>query len=190
MEQATKLAVALPWARLNRYFERGDIMAKFYLAAAAAIMTSLGVASAQEAANNPLIVWHGAATLTSLTPGCASANYVVGDSAFSVFRPRLDPAEPNSAITLTFGRAGHAYFRSGGTSSVQMNGNSTYTSPWYSGRATSSQGGNSGNITLALSPATVTAATNVVTIVGTITRFHGINNCTVQFRGSYYKRPN
>jgi len=162
------------------------------LATAAAIVASLGTASAQEAANNPLIVWHGAATLTSLTAGCAQANYVVGDSAFSVFRPRLDPAEPNSAITLTFGRAGHAYFRNptGSASSDQMHGNSVYTSPWYSGRATSTPGGNTGNITLTLSPATVAANTNVVTIAGTITKFHGIASCTAQFKGSYYRRPN
>jgi hypothetical protein len=165
-------------------------MRKIFVAAVAAITTFIGAASAQEAANNPLIVWHGAATLTSVPAACASANYVVGDSAFSVFRPRLDPAEPNSAITLTFGRAGHAYFRSGGTSTAQMHGTSSYTSPWYSGRATSTPGGNTGNITLTLTPSTVTAATNVITIVGTITKFHGIAACTVQFRGSYYKRPN
>ena len=164
-------------------------MKKFCFVAAAFFATAM-CASAQEAANNPLIVWHGAATLTSVPAACASAKYAVGDGAFSVFRPRLDPAEPNSAITLTFGRAGHAYFRSGGTSSDQMDGISTYTSPWYSGRATSTPGGNTGNITLTLTPATVTAATNVVTIVGSITKFHGIANCTVQFKGSYYRRPN
>lgn len=168
-------------------------MRKFCLATAVAITTSLGAASAQEAApeaNNPLITWHGAATLTSLTAGCASTTYVVGDAAFSVFRPRLVGDEPSSAITLTFGRAGFAYFRSGGASTDQMHGNSTYTSPWYSGRATSTPGGNTGNITLTLSPSTVAANTNVVTIAGTITKFHGIANCTVQFRGSYYRRPN
>jgi hypothetical protein len=167
-------------------------MRKFCVAAAAAITASLGTASAQEAApeaNNPLITWHGAATLTSVPANCSTTNYVVGDAAFSVFRPRLVGDEPSSAITLTFSRAGFAYFRTGGTSTDQMNGTSTYSSPWYSGRATSTPGGNTGNITLALTPPTVTAATNVVTIVGTITKFHGIGNCTVQFKGSYYRRP-
>ena len=167
-------------------------MQKFCLAAVAAIAASLGTASAQEAANNPLITWHGAATLTNVPAACANTSYVVGDSAFSVFRPRLDPAEPNSAITLTFGRSGFAFFRSPSSPSGtdQMHGTSSYTSPWYSGRATSTAGGNTGNITLTLSPSTVTAATNVITIVGTITKFHGIVGCNVQFKGSYYRRPN
>ena len=145
---------------------------------------------ANAAAHNPLIVWQGAAVLTSVPANCASTKRAIGDSAFSVFRPRLDPAEPSSAITMTFGRAGHAYFRTGGTSTVQMRGTSTYSSPWYSGRATSTSGGNTGNITLTFTPTTVAASTAVVTIVGKITKFHGIANCTVQFKGSYYKRPN
>src|SRR5687767_939042 len=100
-------------------------MRKFCVASAAAITASLGTAYAQESApeaNNPLITWHGAATLTTVPAACANTNYVVGDAAFSVFRPRLVNDEPSSAITLTFGRSGFAFFRTGGTSSDQMNG--------------------------------------------------------------------
>lgn len=146
--------------------------------------------AAQAAANNPLIVWQGAATLTAVPAACAASKYKAGDSAFAVFRPRLDPAEPNSGLTLSFGRSGHAYFRTGGASSDQMNGNSTYSSPWFSGRATSTAGGNTGNIILALSPATVLDTTPVVTISGTIQKFHGIAGCNVNFNGAFQRRLN
>jgi hypothetical protein len=145
-------------------------------------------APAQAAAHNPLIVWQGAATLTSLSSACATINHKPGDSAFSVFRPRLDPAEPKSAISFTFTRSAHAFFRSGGGSD-QMNGAGSYTSPWYSGRVTSTPGGNTGTYNFHLTPATVLATTPVVTIVGTINNFHGIVGCTVGFKGAFDRRP-
>jgi hypothetical protein len=169
-------------------------MRKFCLAAVAAMTATLGAASAQEVANNPLIVWHGAATLTNVpaTAACTNVGFAIGDTALSVFRPRLNPEEPSSAISMSFGRSAMAFFRqtAGSTSSDQMHGNSAYSSPWFSGRATSTQGGNTGNITLTLSPSSVLATTNVVTIVGSITNFAGKPGCTVQFKGSYYRRPN
>lgn len=162
--------------------------------AAAALAGLIGsVAPAQmanAAAHNPLIVWQGAATLTSVPAACAASKLAVGDSAFSVFRPRLDPAEPSSAITMVFGRSAHAFFRTGGTSTDQMRGTSTYTSPWFSGRATSTAGGNTGTIVLTITPLTILPTTNVVTIVGTINKFHGIVGCAVGFNGAYQRRPN
>jgi hypothetical protein len=165
-------------------------MRKFCLAAVAAITVSLGAASAQEAANNPLIVWQGAAEVTSLSAGCSTLGYQIGDVAISVFRPRLDPAEPSSAITLTFHRAGHAFFRTGGTSTDQMQGNSNYSSPWYSGRATSTPGGNTGTINLQVKPNTaITATTDIITLQGSVTKFHGLSTCTMGFKAAYRLRP-
>src|SRR5689334_2411521 len=127
----------------------------------------------QAAPHSPLVVWQGGAEITALSsPGCDNLGYEVGDLAGSVFRARLDPAEPSSAISLTFHRAAHAYFRTGGTSNDQMQGTSTYSSPWYSGRVTSTPGGNTGNITLKITPATITAATDLVSINGTVTHFN------------------
>lgn len=162
-------------------------MKQALLAATVLGLVCLGAPVANAA--NP-IVWQGVATLTSVPAACTTATgHRAGDSAFSVFRPRLSAAQPNSAITMTFTRSAHAYFRSGGTSTDQMNGTSTYTSPWYSGRATSTVGGNTGNITLALSVSPVLAGTDVVTIVGSITNFHDLASCTVGFNGAYKRRP-
>ena len=143
----------------------------------------------QAAAHSPLVVWQGGAEITSLNAGCANLGYEVGDLAASVFRARLDPAEPSSAISLTFHRAAHAYFRTGGSSSDQMQGTSTYSSPWYSGRVTSTPGGNTGNITLRIKPATIVETTDSITIDGTITHFNGVAACTMGFRGAYRLRP-
>src|SRR5689334_2614419 len=144
----------------------------------------------QAAPHSPLVVWQGGAEITALSsPGCDNLGYEVGDLAASVFRARLDPAEPSSAITLTFHRAAHAYFRTGGTSSDQMNGNSTYSSPWYSGRATSTPGGNTGNINLRIKPTTIIETTDNITVDGSVTHFNGVASCTMGFKGSYRLRP-
>jgi hypothetical protein len=146
--------------------------------------------TASSAPNSPLIVWQGGAEIVSLSsPGCDNLGYQVGDLAASVFRPRLDPAEPSSAISLTFHRAGHAYFRSGGASTDQMQGSSNYSSPWYSGRVTSTPGGNTGTIKLKIKPTgTISSAIDGITIDGTIANFNGVSGCTMGFKGAYRQR--
>jgi len=150
----------------------------------------LSTQPANAAAHNPLIVWQGGAEIITLNAACTKAAFSVGDLASSVFRPRLDPAEPTSAISLTFGRSAMAFFRQGGASNDQMQGTSNYSSPWYSGRVTSTPGGNTGTITLQITPASITENTDAITINGTVNNFFGLSGCTMTFRGAYRKRTN
>ena len=171
---------------------KGYRMTRTQISGAAVALLLVGTATqgANAAAHNPLIVWQGAAELTSLTAACSKLGLMIGDVGVSVFRPRLDPAEPSSAITMTLERSGMAFFRTGGTSTDQMQGTSNYTSPWYSGRATSTPGGNTGAITLAITPSAITTATDQIMINGMITNFFGTAGCTAKFNASYRQRTN
>jgi hypothetical protein len=165
-----------------------------FIAVVAVGLVSLGAPTqvVNAAAHDPLIVWQGGAEIVSFTEattGACSKAGAVGDLAVSVFRPRLDPAEPVSALSLTFSRAGMAFFRTGGTSDDQMRGVSSYASPYYGGRVTSTTGGNTGNIALTISPGTpIVATTDVIAINGTIGHYFGLAGCSANFRGAYRRR--
>jgi len=143
------------------------------------------------AANDPLIVWQGGATITSLNNTCRNNTpFSVGDVLLSVFRPRLVGDEPASAVSLLTGRFAQAFFRSGGAGGDQMHGPGTYTGPLIGGRATSIPGGASGTYSLKIKPAVIAAGTNVITIQGTITKFAGVSGCTMKFAAAYRPRGN
>jgi hypothetical protein len=168
----------------------GVAMNKPGLAAAslAALITIDGNANA--AVHNPPIVWQGGAEIVALTsPACDNKDLRVGDLAHSVYRPRLDPAEPESALTLVFTRSGQIYIRGGGTSTDQMNGTTNYQGWWFGNRAFG-KGSALGILKLKISPTPVLdTETRPIIISGTITNFYGIAGCTATIKGAYQRRP-
>jgi hypothetical protein len=161
------------------------------LGAAAGFALLLTGNGATAAVHNPLIVWQGGATLTSVPLGCRNGakGLALGDMAASVYRPQLDAREPKSSIALIFTRAAHSFFK---TTAGQMNGAGRYSGAWMSGRATTKRGGGAvaGSYLFTITPNPVLANTTFVTIDGTLNGFGGIPGCNVKFKGSYSRRPN
>ncbi len=165
-------------------------MARAFLTICAAVIF-VGIAQAPPAVavpNNPFITWQGSVTLLSKTAACnAVPGFDPGILAYSIFRPRLDPAEPNSALTVTFPRSTLIFTRASGEN--QMHGAGSYSGIWISERVTAKS--SAGAYNFAMSPAgAITTAIPFVTITGTITNWGAIAGCTVTFRGSYERRPN
>jgi hypothetical protein len=160
------------------------------LLAAGLTIGMLGLApTGAGAANEPLIVWQGAATITAVNKTCRSnIGHGVGDTALSVFRPRLVADEPPSALTMIFGRSAYTFFRQ--TGPEQMDGAGTWSGPLITGRATTVPGGASGNYNFNVSPNVVTETTKFINITGTLTNFAGVAGCTAKFTGGYSQRPN
>ena len=150
-----------------------------------------GLMATAQAANDPLIVWQGGATITSLNTTCKTnlPGINVGDLAHSVFRPRLVGDEPSSALSLLFGRFAQAFFRTSGGGD-QMHGIGSYTGPLIRGRVTSVPGGATGTYNFKIKPAVIDATTGVITIEGTINDFGGTPGCTMKFVAAYQPRGN
>jgi hypothetical protein len=51
-------------------------------------------------------------------------------------------------------------------------------------------GGLTGTYNFKITPAVITASTNVITIDGTITNFIGVTGCTMKFKAAYRPRGN
>jgi hypothetical protein len=154
-------------------------------------------------AQNALSFWDGIAVIDSVSAACknagtppgSSAGYVdVNDVYNSSYRARLDASEPNSGITFVAKRSMQTYFHSGGAATDQMNGSGTYALRVLRGNVTSAPSPSaptlpSGNYKFKIKPATITAATDAITIDGTISNWRGTTNCTVKLRGSYRANP-
>jgi len=149
-----------------------------------------GLGTAQ-AANDPLIVWQGGATIVSVNATCKAQlpGFSPGDLAHSVFRPRLVGDEPASALSLIFSRFAQAFFRTSGGGD-QMHGPGNYTGPLIRSRVTTIPGGATGTYRFAITPAVITGATGLITIDGTINNFGGVVGCTMRFIGAYRPRGN
>jgi hypothetical protein len=137
------------------------------------------------AAQIPLVVWQGSATVLDVTDNCLPF-YAVGDLFPSLFRPRLTPEEPETAMSFILPREAHLYRRlDGGTD--QMHGAGRYRATILSSRSTDH--GFRGRYDFNINPTTIAASRNNVTITGYINRFANIDGCRVQFRGLYTRRP-
>jgi hypothetical protein len=169
-------------------------MKQFIIAALTlAFIPAASAVAQQEAAHNPLIVWQGSATITSLTgASCSQAGFTVGDLLHSIYRPNFDPAEPPTAVTLVYSRGALSFFRKSGN--AQMRNAGAYTGAFIGGRATQrpsgSKGPTTGNYNLTIAPNSINAnTTSNVDIDGTFTNFFGFTGCTLGFKASYQRRP-
>lgn len=139
----------------------------------------------ERVANNPLVTWQGTVFFTGQNnPACST----IGNHALAVFRPRLDPAEPESALFLYFERSAVAMRRTGGAGSDKMHGAGTYDGIRFNTRA-EWRTGLTGNYSFALVPQSPLATTNSIALAGTITNWDGQAGCNVTVRGSFARRP-
>ena len=165
----------------------------------AAALGLLGASTvAQAAPNNPPIIWQGAVTVTAVQGQCVgemNKTFQFGQTGISVFRPRLDPAEEPSGLTMIFARSAFAFYRiSGG--GVQYHGTGQSRGIKIGIYATPSVVISGGGVqfqplhishTFAITPATITKNTLSVRIVGYVS-FHS-PGCTVYFTGNYSLLP-
>jgi hypothetical protein len=156
----------------------------FFGCAALSIFTSATFGSSA-LAFEPRFNWIGSAVITAVTSAC-SGKWDIGNRLYSVFRPRLQASEDNSAITFEgFGPAG--LFQTTSATS-QMGGAGTYKSVSW-GFSHTRPANFTGTYNLTLSPATIKQTTKFVEITGTISDFFANPDCDVQFRGSYTLKP-
>lgn len=162
------------------------------------VLGAMGVAVAvfagsAQAANSPLVVWQGSVTITNLSNQC-SVGYTVGDLATSIYRPRLNPDEPPSAVTMFSSRSAQIFFNANTSTNDQMIGKGNYNGHYIGPRATtvpnSSQGAFTGNYSFKIKPAAITEDTTSITITGTVTNFFNQTGCRVDFVGAYQPRGN
>lgn len=164
------------------------------LGAIAMAVAAVASAGAAQAANNPLIVWQGAITITNLTAACSSIGQGVGTLLTSVYRPRLESDEPVSGLTILSDRTAQVFFNASTSNNDQMIGRGGYLGHIIGSRATaipnSSQGSFTGNYNFKVRPVTITADTTSITITGTLTNYFNVTGCTLSFAGAYQPRGN
>jgi hypothetical protein len=155
------------------------------LSALALSITTVATAYQPAAAFEPRFNWIGSAVVTAVTPEC-SGKWDVGNRLYSVYRPRLQASEDNSAISFEgFGPAG--IFQTTSNTS-QMAGNGNYTSQNF-GFSHTRPTTNTGTYNFAISPGVVKKTTLFVQITGSISNFFSNAGCTVEFRGAYTLKP-
>ena len=155
--------------------------------AAIASGVSLALAAPPGVALAAHITWEGYATVTASTPQCSGVGGTSpGDTHVSVFRPKIASTDPPTFLSFVFLRAAVTQENANESTVHQMNGSGNYTGFVINSRAGFAQ--YTGTYNLALSPATVIAATPSVTIDGTITNFLNTAGCTVTFEGAYVLR--
>jgi hypothetical protein len=157
------------------------------LAALAAAVISLSLASLPGAALAAAGVWDGFATVFAATPQCSGVSgAAVGDTHVSVFHPLIGSTATPTHLSFVFLRGAVTQENTSETTVHQMNGSGN-----YSGFMVGSQAGFSqytGTYKITLFPATITASTPSVTIDGTINNFLNTPGCHVTFVGTYAER--
>jgi hypothetical protein len=156
------------------------------LSASAALTIITVVAAGHSAlAFEPRFNWIGSAVITAASPAC-SGKWDVGNRLYSVYRPKLQATEDNSAISFEgFGPAG-IFTTTSNTS--QLGGAGNYTSASW-GFSHTRPANSNGTYNFTLSPATIKTTTNFVTITGSISNFFANPSCNIQFRGAYTLKP-
>lgn len=165
------------------------------ITAALAATTFMTVQSATAATTSPYPYWVGAAVVDSATAACANGGFVgTNDIINSDFRAKTGvTGEPNSpGIMFINPRSAMSLFRSGGSANANtMNGNGTFVGYLLRGNVSTipnpSQQPFAGTFSFTVSPATITATTQTITVDGTINNWRNVAGCTVKFRAAYRK---
>jgi hypothetical protein len=152
--------------------------------AACTLLAAVIAGTAPATAFNPPFAWWGSMVILTTTGAACGGGIIPGDGPAIVFRPKLETAEVNSALTYTFGHSSGIIKKANG--SLQFNGSGSYAGRFLSGRA--EEVTNTGTFNLAVSPAIVTPSTDFVQFTGIITNFSGRLGCNVTVRGSASRR--
>ena len=121
--------------------------------------------------------------IVTASPGCGN-RITAGDAPAVVVRPKLQPGEPNSAISYLFAHASGIMTKQ--ATSLQLNGSGPAASLFLSGRAIEETA--AGSFNLAVTPARVAPSTNFITFTGTLSGFAGRAGCNVTVRGAAARR--
>ena len=149
------------------------------LAASTALISVSSLALAQQTLYR--WKWEGAMRIIQESPDC-DGRFVSDDNIRAIYQPDLadDVDDRQSSLTI---------FRKTGTEMIQ-----NYNSGQFSGtgvyiRFTIADGHANdddwGTFTFVQTPASVTASTQFVTLVGNLTNYAGITDCTVRLRGTF-----
>ena len=144
------------------------------LAALIPVVLAAGPAQAAEPA-----VWQGDLFFTSVTPTC-TANGVIaaGDFTRAVYRPRLTAGDAAEGLSIIFPRAALILEATG--KSLRSTAPATETSIG----SHAGIGQDSTTVTLAITPAKITATTPVVQISGTLRNVFTVSGCNATIVGA------
>jgi hypothetical protein len=155
---------------------------------------SSAIATPALAAGDVPLVWQGAITIQSLSSACDSVGFSEGQLLNSVYRPRLQPSEPLSAVTILNSRTAQIYFNDTTSPNDQMIGRGNFLGHYIDARARAVPNSKasvfSGRYNFKVKPRTITASTGSITISGQLTNFFGHTGCTVNFLAAYQPRGN
>lgn len=160
-------------------------------ASAALFITTVGAAA------QAVPYWDGVALVDSVTAACANNGFIGPRELMrSAYRAKTGIAgEPsNPGLTFNQARSSHAFFRNGGTANANtMNGAGTAKGFLIRGNVTTipspTQTTYNATFNFKVSPATITATTQTVTIDGWINNWRNVPNCKVTFRAAYRLGP-
>ncbi|HEY3911739.1 MAG TPA: hypothetical protein VGM07_17910 [Stellaceae bacterium] len=110
----------------------------------------------------------------------------VGDTEVSIFRPKILSTDTKTFLSFVFLRAAYTWENTSESTVHQMHGSGNYESFGVNSRAKFFD--DTGPYSFAVTPATITASTPVITITGTIKDYIDVPGCTVTFKGVYAPR--
>jgi hypothetical protein len=156
---------------------------------AGAIVAAMS-ASAATTAIAGATLWDGTIVVTSATQQCTPKfDCIACGSIRAMYRPHLKASDPKAAVLLYGDHDGEVIVIRATTDTRQMQGNGDYCGIAFIPSAGESQTWFGGTSTFNVTPANVTAATNIVRITGTVTKFGNIPGCTVTFRAAFMRQP-
>ena len=143
------------------------------------------------AANNPLVTWEGAVTITDIgPPGCAPSGQPFpkkGDTARAIFRPRLKPDEDKSALSLQFPPSFLTVYIQNNTNADPNNMNgagNVATAMWHDQAYSAFFSFSAYNFVV--QPASITRNVASIKMTGQFASFFG---CQMNFLGTFMRRP-
>lgn len=161
-------------------------------AALIAACASLALLSSERsaAAADTQLAWVGFMKVTKSTSQCATAGVggvAVGSEHVTVFRPKIRSTDTPTFISILQPLSAATFENTSETTRHQMHGIGNYAATGIDSKARAFTF--SGTYTFTISPATVTAATGEIGIVGTINSYSNVAGCSVSFDAFYSPEP-
>ena len=156
--------------------------ASFLLAGALAASAGIQPAAAEAR------LWDGAMVVEAATEQCNAFPDVIG-SYRAVYRPHLQASDPKAAVMTQTDDLSHIMLLQATTASNSLHGSGPYCGTHFDSAKGESTDWCGGTYQFAVTPTTVAAGTQQVTLSGRITKFANIEGCTIRVRGAFRSRP-
>ena len=154
----------------------------FLLAAAFAASAGIQPASAE------VRLWDGSLVVEAATEQCDAYSDVIG-SYRAVYRPHLQASDPKAAIMVQTADLSHILLLQATTANNSLNGSGPYCGTDFDSAKGESTDWCGGTYQFTVTPTTVAAGTQEVTLSGRVTKFANIAGCTIRVRGAFRSRP-